>query len=221
VESHRQTHKPNDVDELVDGNIALREAPDVLVQRTRPIVVDLVGEGRIGVGTLVAPADPIVILDGLAYRLDAEMSASPISPLARLRSATVVDAQQGSRFPIDDRVRLIDIAHLPAHLFGAPPPIMAVQLSGSFAGVTAPNGVFGRTQGIAVGFLTQAARKLDWHLGFLTSDRTFGGRVLDISIEHAELTIWAPRVVYQAQMGEETTTSSPTAALGRTPAEER
>ena len=121
MESHGQTHKPNDVDELVDGNIAIREAPDVLVQRTRPIVVDLVGEGRIGVGTLVAPADPIVILDGLAYRLDAEMSASSISPLAQLRSATVVDTQQASRFPIDDRVRLIDIAHLHAHLFGAPP----------------------------------------------------------------------------------------------------
>ena len=209
------------VDELVDGRIAIPEGPDLLVQRTRPIVADLVGEGRIGVGTLLAPADPIIILDGWGYRLDAGLSASPVSPLARLRSATVVESGHGGRFPIDDRVRLIDIARLAAHLFGATPPIAAVQLSGSFSGVRARTGVFGRTQGIAVGFVTHPSRRPDWHLSFLTSDRTFGGRVLDISIESVELTIWAPRVVYQARMGEEATTSPPTAALERTPVEER
>lgn len=143
-----------DVDAVVDRHIAIPEGTDLQVQRTRPIVADLLGEGRIGVGTLLAPADPIIILDGLGYRLDAEMSASPVSPLARLRSATVVESGHGSRFPIDARVRLIDIARLPAHLFGATPPIVAVQLSGSFSGVHAPTAIFGRTEGIAVGFLT-------------------------------------------------------------------
>lgn len=191
------------------------------MQRTRPIAADLVGEGRIGVGTLVAPADSIIILDGLGYRLDAGLLASPVSPLARLRSATVVESGHGSRFPIDARVRLIDIARLAAHLFGSTPAIVALQLSGSFSGVQAPTGVFGRTQGTAIGFVTHSSRRPEWHLSFLTSERTFGGRVLDISIESVELTIWAPRVVYQARMGEEATTSSPTAALERTLAQER
>lgn len=211
-----------EVDELVDGHIAILNGPDLVVQRTRPIVADLVGERRIGVGTLLAPADPMIILDGLGYRLDAGLSASPVSPLARLRAATVVGSGHGSRFPIDARVRLIDIARLAARLFGATPPIVAVQLSGSFSGVHAPTGLFGRTQGTAVGFVTHPSRRPDWQLSFLTSDRTFGGRVLDISIECVELTLWAPLVVYQARMGEEAMTSSPTAATPeRTPAEER
>lgn len=146
-------------DQLLDGHIALAEGPDLLVQRARPIVADLVGEGRIGVGMLVAPADPIVIADRSVYRFDAAMSASPVCLIGRVRSATVVECGGASRFPVDDRVRLIDVARLPAHLFATPPPIVAVQLSGAFGGVRAPNGIFGRTQGIAVGFVTQASRK--------------------------------------------------------------
>jgi alpha-acetolactate decarboxylase len=194
------SHGPSaiDVGGLLDGDIAIREGPDLRVQRRRPIVADLLSEGRVGVGTLAAPAEPVVILDGVGYRLDAGLAASPVSPLARLRSATVVDSGHGSRFPVDERVRLIDIARLPAHLFGAPPAIVAVRLSGSFITVTAPNGIFGRTEGVTVGFVTDASRRPFWHLGFLTLDRTFGAQVLDISIEDAELTMWAPQVVYQA-----------------------
>jgi hypothetical protein len=41
-----------------------RPAPDLLVERTRPIVADLVGSARMGLGTLLTPADPMVITDG-------------------------------------------------------------------------------------------------------------------------------------------------------------
>lgn len=187
----------------IAGHIVIPEAPDVAVRYARPILADLAGRGRIGLGTLVAPADPVVILDGFGYRLDPVMSASPVSPAARLRSATVVDSEHRHRFPLDERARLVDIARLPAHVFGVAPPIVAMQLSGSFSRVTAPNGIFGRTQGTAVGFMTHVSRSPEWHLAFLTSDRTLGGPVRDISIEDAELTIWIPSTVYQARPGVE------------------
>jgi hypothetical protein len=36
----------------------------------------------------------------------------------------------------------------------------------------------------------------------LTADRTFGGPILEISIENVELKVVAPRVVYQARTGQ-------------------
>jgi alpha-acetolactate decarboxylase len=136
----------------------LREVPplgaggdlDVPVADRRPIVADLVGSERIGLGTLLAPADPMVIIDGLCYRLDASMSARPVSPLERVRSATVVDADCGSRFRIDDPLPSADLAQIAAQLFGALPEIVAVELSGTFSSVTVPNGTFGRADGTAV-----------------------------------------------------------------------
>jgi alpha-acetolactate decarboxylase len=120
----------------------LFDARVVLVQHLRPVVADLVGAGRMGLGTLLAPADPMVVIDGLCYRLDAGMSASRVSPLERVR--------------------------------------------------------FGRADGTAVGFVTCTASGPDWHLSFLTNDRTFGGPILEISIENVELRLVAPRVVGQA-----------------------
>jgi alpha-acetolactate decarboxylase len=130
------------------------------VQHARPIVADLVGSGRMGLDTLLAPADPMVIIDRLCYRLDASMSVCRVSPLERVRCATVVDFRHGSRCRIEY------------------PP------------------------------------ERDWHLSFLTADRTFGGPILEISIEIVELKIVAPRVVYQARTGEEATTLPATAGSG-------
>ena len=42
----------------------------------RPIVADLARPGRMGIGTLLAPADPMVIVNGVCYRLDASMAVS-------------------------------------------------------------------------------------------------------------------------------------------------
>ena len=109
-----------DVDEPGGLHSAITPRPDLLVQHLRPIVADLVGSGRMGLGTLLAPADPMVIIDGLCYRLDAGMSAY----------------------------------------------------------------------------------------------RTFGGPILEISIENVELKIVAPRVVYQARTGEQATTLPATAGSG-------
>jgi hypothetical protein len=79
--------------------------------------------------------------------------------------------------------------------------LVAVELSGSFRGVTVPNGTFGRAVGTAVGFVTPSSSAGDWHLSFLTADLTFGGPILEISTENVELKIAAPRVVYQASAG--------------------
>jgi alpha-acetolactate decarboxylase len=95
--------------------------PDLLVQHTRPIVANLTGSGRMGLGTLLAPADPMVIIDGLCYRLDAGMSVCRVSPLERVRGATVADFRHGSRFRIDHPVRRANVARLAAHVFGALP----------------------------------------------------------------------------------------------------
>jgi alpha-acetolactate decarboxylase len=185
---------------------AITAGPDLLVQHARPIVADLVGSGRMGVGTLVAPADPMVITDGLCYRLDASMSVGGVSPLERVCSATVVDFRPGSRFRIDSPVRRVNVARLAAHFFGALPQILAVELSGTFGGLSVPNGTFGRATGTAIGFVTCLPPERDWHLSFLTADRTFGGPILEISIENVELRIVAPRVVYQATRGAPATT---------------
>jgi alpha-acetolactate decarboxylase len=178
-------------------------APDLLVERTRPIVADLVGSGRMGLGTLLAPADPMVITDGLCYRLDASMSVCLASSLERVRCATVVDFRRGSRFRIEDPVLCADVVRLAAHFFGALPQIVAVELSGTFSGVTVPNGTFGRAAGSALGFVTGIPPERDLQLSFLTADRTFGGPILEMSIENAELKIVAPRVVYQARTAAE------------------
>jgi hypothetical protein len=53
-----------DVDEPGALHNAITPGPDVPVQRLRPIVADLVGPGRMGLGTLLAPADPMAIMDG-------------------------------------------------------------------------------------------------------------------------------------------------------------
>jgi alpha-acetolactate decarboxylase len=174
-------------------------APGPLVQHTRPIVADLVGSGRLGLGTLLAPMDPMVITDGSCYRLDASMAVCRVSPLERVCCATVADFRHGSRFRIDYPVRRADLARLAAHFFGALPEIVAVELSGTFSGVTVPNGTFGRADGTAIGFVTRIPRERHWQLSFLTADRTFGGPILEMSIENAELKIVAPRVVYQAR----------------------
>jgi hypothetical protein len=90
---------------------------------------------------------------------------------------------------------------------------VAVELSGTFSGVTVPNGTFGRAAGAAIGFVTCIPPERRWHLSFLTADRTFGGPILEISIETVELKIVAPRVVFQATTGEQATTLPATAGL--------
>jgi hypothetical protein len=181
-----------DVDEPGAWHSAITPGPDLLVQHLRPIVADLVGPGRMGLGTLLAPAHPMVSMDGLCYRLDAGMSAGRVSPLERVRCATVVDFRDGSRFRIEYPVPRADVARLAAQVFGALSRIVAVELSGTFNGVTVPNGTFGRADGTAVGFVTRASPERDWHLSFLTADRTFGGPILEISIENVELKIVGP-----------------------------
>jgi alpha-acetolactate decarboxylase len=195
-----------DVDEPGAWHTAITPCPDLVVQHARPIVADLLGSGRMGLGTLLAPADPLVIMDGLCYRLDAGVSAWQVSPLEQVRCATVVDFRHGSRYRIEYPVRRANVARLAAHVFGALPQIVAVELSGTFSGVTVPNGTFGRAAGSAVGFITRIAREREWHLSFLTADRTFGGPIVEISIENVELKIVAPRVVYQTRTGSEATT---------------
>jgi alpha-acetolactate decarboxylase len=197
-----QVHEPvSEMRPAVEGDdvgawhAAITSAPDLLVQPARPIVAELVGSGRMGLGTLLASADPMVILDGLAYRLDAGMAVCRVSPLERVRWATVVDFRQPRRFGVDHPVRGADVARLAAHKFGALPRIVALEVSGTFSGVTVPNGAFGRADGQAVGFITSAPSGRDWHLSVLTADRTFGGPVLGLSIEKAELQIAVPRVV--------------------------
>jgi alpha-acetolactate decarboxylase len=203
-----------DVDEPGALHSAITPGPDLLVQHLRPIVADLVGSGRMGLGTLLAPADPMVIIDGFCYRSDAGMSVCRVSPFERVRCATVVDFRHGSQFRIEYPVPRADVASLAAQVFGALPEIVAVELSGTFSGVTVPNGTFGRADGTAVGFVTRTSRGRDWHLSFLTADRTFGGPILEISIENVELKIVAPRVVYQAPTGEQASTSPATAGSG-------
>jgi len=200
-----------DVDEPGAWHEAITTGPDLLMQRPRPIVADLVGPERMGLGTLLAPADPMVIVDGLCYRLDAGMSARRASPLERVRRATVVDFRDGSRFRIKYPVPRADVARLAAQVFGALPGIVAVELSGTFSCVTVPNGTFGRADGTAVGFATRTSPERDWHLSFLTADQTFGGPILEMSIENVELTIVAPRVVYQPTTAERASTSPTTA----------
>jgi alpha-acetolactate decarboxylase len=138
----------------------------------------------------------------------------PGFPLERVRCATVVDFRDGSSFRIEHPVPGADVARLAAQVFGALPGIVAVELSGTFSGVTVPNGTFGRADGTAVGFVTSTLPKRDWHLSFLTADRTFGGPILEISIENVELKIGGPRVVYQATTAEQASTSPATARSG-------
>jgi alpha-acetolactate decarboxylase len=203
-----------DVDEPGALHSAITPCPDLLVQHLRPIVANLVGSGRMGLGTLLVPADPMVIIDGFCYRSDAGMSVCRVSPFEPVRCATVVDFRHGSRFRIEYPVPRADLASLAAQVFGPLPEIVAVELSGTFSGVTVPNGTFGRADGTAVGFVTHTSPPRDWHLSFLTTDRTFGGPILEISIENVELKITAPRVVYQARTGEPASTSPATAGSG-------
>jgi alpha-acetolactate decarboxylase len=203
-----------DLDEPGAWHNAITPDPDLLVQHTRPIVADLIGSGRMGLGTLLAPADPMVIIDASCYRLDGGMSACRVSPLERVRRATVVDFLHGSRFRIEYPVRHVNVARLAVQVFGVLPEMVAVELSGTFSGVTVPNGTFGRADGTAVGFVTRTSPERVWHLSFLTADRTFGGPILEISIENVELKIVAPRVVYQATTAEQASTSPAAAGSG-------
>jgi hypothetical protein len=54
-----------DVDEPGAWHSAITPGPDLLVQHLRHIVADLVGPARTGLGSLLAPAHPMVIMDGL------------------------------------------------------------------------------------------------------------------------------------------------------------
>src|SRR5450755_4722802 len=73
------------------------------------------------------------------------------------------------QFRIEYPVPRADVASLAAQVFGAIPEIVAVELSGTFSGVTVPNGTFGRADGTAVGFVTHTSPPRDWHLSFLTT----------------------------------------------------
>jgi alpha-acetolactate decarboxylase len=155
-----------------------------------------------GIGMLLTSADPMVILDGSCYRLDASMSARRIAPLEAVRWATVVDFRDARSARIEHPVRGADVARLAAGVIGPLPRITAVQLTGTFSYVSAPNGTFGRTEGTAVGFVMNTSAGQHWNLSFLTADRTFGGRVLELSVENVTLEIVAPRVVRQVATGE-------------------
>jgi len=78
---------PSEVEEPSARGSAVIAGPDVLVHHVRPTVADLVRPGRLGLGTLSAPADSLVIVDGLGYRLDAAMAISRASSLERVRCA--------------------------------------------------------------------------------------------------------------------------------------
>jgi alpha-acetolactate decarboxylase len=157
----------------------------------------------------------MVIVDGVGYRLDAGASVCRVSPLERVRRATVVDFRHGRRFRIEYPVRRANVARLAAQVFRSLPQIVAVELSGTFSGVTVPNGCFGRADGSAVGFVTHTSPEQDWHLSFLTADRAFGGPVLEISIESVELKIVAPRVLHQATTVDRAPTLPAAARSGR------
>jgi alpha-acetolactate decarboxylase len=190
-----------DVDQPGAWHYAIIPGPDLLVQHRRPVVADLVGAGRMGLGTLAATPDPIVISAGSCYRLDASASVSRVSPLERVRCATVVDFQHGSRLRIEEAVQDTDVARLVSEIVGSLPQIVAVELSGTFSGVSVANGTFGRAEGSAVGFVLRSSPAPDWHLSFLTADRTFGGPIIAISIENVELKLAQPKVVHQARTG--------------------
>ncbi len=160
-----------------------------------------------GLGTLLAPADPFVIVDGLAYRLDPTVAASRVSPLERVHCATVVDFRDGSRSRIERPVPDADVVRLATEALGALPRLVGVQLSGAFNCVAVPNGTFGRIDGVVVGFVRSTSAGPDRHLSFVTADRTLGGPIREISIDNAELTIVAPRVVYLAGTAEPASTS--------------
>jgi alpha-acetolactate decarboxylase len=165
-------------------------------------------QGASGSGRLSAPADPLVIVDGLCYRLDATMAVSRASSLERVHCATVVDFRDVSRSRIEHPIPDADVALLATQACGALPELVAVQLSGTFSGVTVPNGAFGRHDGIAVGFVTGALAEPAWQLCFVTADRTFGGPIREISIENVELAVVAPRVVYRVATAERTGSST-------------
>jgi alpha-acetolactate decarboxylase len=167
-----------------------------------------------GLGTLLAPSDPLVIVDGSCYRLDATMAVSGVSPLERVHCAKVVDFRDGSRSRIEHPVPDADVARLATQVLGALPGLVAVRLSGTFSRVAVPQGTFGRTDGVAVGFVRSTSAGPDRHLSFVTADRTFGGAIRKISIDNVELTVVAPRVVYLAGTAEHAS-ASPGAALPR------
>ena len=174
--------------------------PDLVVAPVRPRVADLLGPDRMGLGALWASADPLVVLGRACYRLDADVCAHRVSTFERVSWAAVVDFRDARRFPIEYPLGHDNVARLAAHAFGPLPPLVAVELSGTFTGVVVANGTFGRAAGKAVGFVTNSPEELGpgWQLSFLTADRTFGGPILEIAIEDAELRVVAPRVVYQA-----------------------
>lgn len=190
------------IEEPVSSYETVTTAADLLVRRPRRFVGDFVRVGRVGIGRLMAPADPMVILDGSCYRLDAGMSASSVSPLEAVSCATVVDFRDASSARIEHPALAADVASLAAGVIEPLPRIIAVQLSGTFSYVSAPNGAFGRTDGTAVGFVRNTSPGRDWNLSFLTADRTFGGRVLELSIENVKLEVIAPRIVFQVATGD-------------------
>jgi hypothetical protein len=81
--------------------IAERVISSLLAQHPRLIVADLVGSGRMGLGSLLAPADPMVIIDASCDRLDAGMSARRVFPLERVRCVT----DRWQRAPLRDAGR--------------------------------------------------------------------------------------------------------------------
>ena len=70
------------------------------------------------------------------------------------------DARSRIEYPVPHA----EVARLAAQVVGAVPQIVAVELSGTFTGVTVPNGTFGRADGTAVGFVTRTSAQRDWHL---------------------------------------------------------
>jgi hypothetical protein len=96
-----ERRSPLDVDEPDAWHNAITPGPDLLVQHPRPIVADLVGPGRTGLGALMAPPDPMVIIDGWCHRLDAGMSACRVSPLER---ALCHGRRLSRRQPLSDQV---------------------------------------------------------------------------------------------------------------------
>jgi acetolactate decarboxylase len=188
------------VDERCQSDVAYNNV--AVVHATRPFLADPLGRRNFGVGTFALAAGGMVILGGACFRLGSDAGMGLPGALDRVRSAAVAAVGQVAPTRIGEVATVRELLNRIDSVIEDAAGVVAVELSGTIDRVGASkiatsvldgpaNAAFGRTECTFAGFRVRPSNSVAacYRLQFLNRDRTFGARLVDVSVVDAQLRV--------------------------------
>lgn len=175
-------------------------------------LAELLRLGDLGIGTVQALDGELVVVDGRPYAAHADGSVTALSPLVRTPFAVVTPFVATATAAIDERLDFGGL-HDAIDRLAPDAPVLAVRIDGAFRDLVLRSVArqskpyrplhevvehqtewrVERAEGTVVGFrFPDAAAGIEvpgHHLHFLSTDRSLGGHVISIGLEHGRLAV--------------------------------